>query len=75
MADPYWPSKVHNGLVNPIMVWLNPGVKVKPRSQIINMLIVACSDTYNGPRPSALGYYGCLQGITKAIPLQAIINI
>ena len=26
----------HNGLVNPIMAWLNQGVKVKARGQIIN---------------------------------------
>ena len=43
--SPYWPSKIHNGLVNPIVAWLNPEVKVKPRSQLINKLIVACSGT------------------------------
>ena len=36
MADPSWPGKIHNGLVN-------PGVKVKLRSQFINKLMVACS--------------------------------
>ena len=33
MADPYWPSKIHNGLVN-------PEVKVKPISQLKNNLMV-----------------------------------
>ena len=43
MANPYWPSKIHNGLVNPIMAWLNLGIKVKYWSQLINKLMVACS--------------------------------
>ena len=43
MADPSWLSKIHNGLVNPILAWLNLGFKVKSRSQLINKLIVACS--------------------------------
>ena len=52
----YWPSKFHNGLVN-------PGVNVKPKSQLINKLMVACSGIAlvltlgshipNGPRPKA----------------------
>ena len=43
MADLSWLSKIHNGLVNPILAWLNPGFKVKSRSQLINKLIGACS--------------------------------
>ena len=43
MADPLWPSKIHNGLINPIMAWVNPGIKVNSRSQLINKLMVACS--------------------------------
>ena len=43
MAEPLWPSRIHNGLVHPIMAWLNPVVKFKPRSQIINKLTVVCS--------------------------------
>ena len=83
MADPQWPSKIHNGLVNPIMARLNLGIKVKSRCQLINKLKVACSSmakvlTFGqpyDPRPSASGHYGCPQANTKAIPLQAIINI
>ena len=43
MADPYWPSKIHNSLVNRIMAWLNLGIKVKSGNQLINKLMVACS--------------------------------
>ena len=43
MADPCWPSKFQNGIVNPITVWLDTGVKVKPSSQLINKLMVVCS--------------------------------
>ena len=32
----------HNGLVNHIIAWLNPGVEIKPRSQSMNKLMVAC---------------------------------
>ena len=30
MADPLWPSKIRNGLVNPILNLSNLGVKDKP---------------------------------------------
>ena len=40
MADPYWPRKILNG---PVMAWLNPGVMAKPRSQLINKLMVGCT--------------------------------
>ena len=43
MADPEWPSKMYNGLVNPVLAWSNPGFKVKPWSQLINKLIIVCS--------------------------------
>ena len=29
-TDPKWPSNIDNGLVYPIMVCSNPGVRVKP---------------------------------------------
>ena len=54
------------------MAWLNPRIKVKSRSQLINKLMVACSGiakvltfglSHNDPRPSA---YGCPQDNTKA---------
>ena len=43
MADPSWLSKIHNGLVIPIMAWLNLGIQVKSRSQLINKLMVTCN--------------------------------
>ena len=34
MADPERPGKIHNGLVNPIMPWFNPGVQVKLKVKV-----------------------------------------
>ena len=65
-----------------IMAWLNPGIKGKLRSQLINKLMVACSgmalvltfgNHYSCP-PLTSGYYGCGQANTKVISLQAITN-
>ena len=47
------------------------------------MLMIACSGmalvlargSHNGPRPKTEGHYGCPKVNTKAIPLQATINI
>ena len=66
------------------MAWFNPELKVKPRSQLINKLIVACSGKawvltfgkpYNDPKSKAKGHCGCPQANIKTITLQAIINI
>ena len=36
-------ARPNNGLVKPIMTWFDPGIKVKPRSQILNKLLFVCS--------------------------------
>ena len=49
----------------------------------IYMLIIACNGmglvladcSHNGPRPKDEGHYSCLKANTKAIPIQATINL
>ena len=36
-------EKKHFALVNSLVAWFNPGVNIKPTSQVMNKLMVACS--------------------------------
>ena len=53
-------------------IWGIYGVYI-PHMLLVNM--GHTSGSHNDPQPLASGHYGCPQANTKAIPLQAIINI
>ena len=82
MVNPLCPCKIHNNPVNSHNVLVNPRSEVYPKSQLINngwlqwyILGIDLQATIMALSAFGSGHYGCPEAKTKAIALQAILNL